>query len=220
MIKTPLLLIESSGPICSVALSDGLTYINSKATELPKQHIGQLAVLVRETLDAYNLKVSDLKLIALSAGPGSYTGLRVAYALVKGMVFNSEVAVASIPTHEIILRHIYSKGGILKQPSKVIMHARKDEYITYDYDKTLNLLGQTEVKYSQLLNISAEYEGNLVSDHTIDGISQLIKVQLEAKTMIEASIFRYNNQQTEAPELIAPIYYKPPYITTRKKKLI
>lgn len=82
-----ILLIETSSHRCDVAIAEGKTLLAECGSLDPKgyQHAEKLHVYLQEVLAAANLRVSDLDGIAVSAGPGSYTGLRIGVASAKGL---------------------------------------------------------------------------------------------------------------------------------------
>ncbi|PKP16540.1 MAG: tRNA (adenosine(37)-N6)-threonylcarbamoyltransferase complex dimerization subunit type 1 TsaB, partial [Bacteroidetes bacterium HGW-Bacteroidetes-23] len=70
--------IETSTKNCSVALAkEGEMIVCREIAEMGYSHAEKLHVFIEETLTEANLKFSDLKAIAVSQGPGSYTGLRI-----------------------------------------------------------------------------------------------------------------------------------------------
>ncbi len=89
--QKPVLSIETATPVCSVAirLADGTIY--ERSAEGKGVHSEQTFVFIHELLSRGKLAVEDLGAVIVSAGPGSYTGLRVASSAVKGLLFRTEV---------------------------------------------------------------------------------------------------------------------------------
>ncbi|KAA3633269.1 MAG: tRNA (adenosine(37)-N6)-threonylcarbamoyltransferase complex dimerization subunit type 1 TsaB, partial [Bacteroidetes bacterium] len=69
--------IESSGPVCSVCVSDGEQILSLKATEKVFQHTEKITLLIDECMEEAGIKLNDLDAVVISGGPGSYTALRV-----------------------------------------------------------------------------------------------------------------------------------------------
>ncbi|MDR1258645.1 MAG: tRNA (adenosine(37)-N6)-threonylcarbamoyltransferase complex dimerization subunit type 1 TsaB [Tannerellaceae bacterium] len=97
-----LLHIETSTTVCSVALSlDGESFFERASFDGPS-HAALSGVYVEEALAL--LRCRDMKpdAIAVSSGPGSYTGLRIGVSLAKGLCFGYDIPLISVPTLEII----------------------------------------------------------------------------------------------------------------------
>ncbi len=95
----PLILsIESTTNICSVALSKNKKLITLKETDIDNSHSKLLSVFIEKIITENNLTVSDLDAIAVSKGPGSYTGLRIGVSLAKGLCYGANLPLISINT--------------------------------------------------------------------------------------------------------------------------
>ena len=84
-----LLSIESGADVCSVVLSEDHQIVSIKEVEGSKAHAAHLPVNIDVLLREANLQVSDLDAIAISEGPGSYTGLRIGVSTAKGLCYAS-----------------------------------------------------------------------------------------------------------------------------------
>ncbi len=91
--------IETATKSCSVALArDGhLVAVKEKVSE-KYSHSEQLTVFIEQILQQEGLKVSDLDAIAVSSGPGSYTGLRIGVSTAKGLCYASDIPLISVST--------------------------------------------------------------------------------------------------------------------------
>ena len=93
-----ILLIETSTEACSVAISLGDKVISQEYIKEPKAHASMLAPLIETTLKRCNIEVKDLDAVAVSEGPGSYTGLRVGVSTAKGICFGKNILLIGIST--------------------------------------------------------------------------------------------------------------------------
>jgi len=93
-----IILIETSTSLCSTALVDGDSIVCSRRSEEPRAHAGKTAVFVNEMLEEAGWKVADCDAVAVSAGPGSYTGLRVGVSTAKGLCFGAGIPLISVGT--------------------------------------------------------------------------------------------------------------------------
>lgn len=97
-----ILMIETSTECCSVALSDGASILASRINETPRQHASQLAPYIQEVLEESRISASELDAVAVSEGPGSYTGLRVGVSTAKGLCFGAGKPLLGIDTLQIL----------------------------------------------------------------------------------------------------------------------
>ena len=93
--------LETATTNCSVSLAENGTTIAIKEHDTPNySHSEQLHLFIQEVLDKASLGFSDLDAIAVSKGPGSYTGLRIGVSAAKGLCFSLDIPLISIPTLE------------------------------------------------------------------------------------------------------------------------
>lgn len=89
--------IETSTDICSVSLSSNEGMIDKRENQ-SRNHASTTALYVEELLKANNLTVKDLAGVAVSKGPGSYTGLRIGTSTAKGMAYQAGIKLLAIDT--------------------------------------------------------------------------------------------------------------------------
>ena len=97
-----LLLIETSTDNCSVALFEGTTLLGERHTDTPKLQSSLLAPFVDEVLKEAGLRAADCDAVAVSEGPGSYTGLRVGVSTAKGVCFGAGIPLLGVSTLRIL----------------------------------------------------------------------------------------------------------------------
>lgn len=112
--KTILLGIESSGVACAVGLSaDGQLLLDISAN-IKNIHSQKLAPFVEYALQTAGLRTQEINAIVLSAGPGSFTGLRIGYSVAKGLAHALKIPLIEVPTLDV---WAYQAG---EQPSPVM----------------------------------------------------------------------------------------------------
>ena len=132
--QSHLLCIETTTTQCSVALcTNGDLSTLAQSNHENYQHAQLLHTYIDKVLSKHNLKPSDLAAIALSSGPGSYTGLRIGAAAAKGLCYANDIPLIAIPTLDIIAREIMPSDGHII----ATLDARRDEVYcaiyTHDY---------------------------------------------------------------------------------------
>ncbi len=106
-----ILAIETSASVCSVALSaDGQVVCNKESFE-GHSHASLAGVFVEECLSEMKRQELKLSAVAVSSGPGSYTGLRIGMSVAKGLCFGFGIPLIGIHTLDIMAGSILCKAG-------------------------------------------------------------------------------------------------------------
>lgn len=132
--------IDTSSPVCSVCIADRGQVVAHRDDLTGNQHASLLAILVRDTLHEAGLTARDLSAIALSSGPGSYTGLRIGTSLAKGLCYGLDLPLIAIPT---LMGMAWQMAATMTDASGVyvpMIDARRDDAYIAVYDAHLNLL--------------------------------------------------------------------------------
>ena len=104
-----ILLIETSASTLSVALSVDGTILAERVCREPRQQASLTAPLVKEVLDAASVRIQDCDAVAVSSGPGSYTGLRVGVSTAKGLCFGASLPLIAIGTLDVLVSGVADK---------------------------------------------------------------------------------------------------------------
>lgn len=134
--------IESSTTICSVAVSeDSHVICHSEEFEGPN-HARILAPMVQDALSFADSHAIPLDAVAISEGPGSYTGLRIGYSTAKGVCYGRNLPLLSIPTLEIMCVWPLIYGPELPEDALLcpMIDARRMEVYAAVYDRALRPL--------------------------------------------------------------------------------
>jgi len=99
---TLILSLETSSPVCSVALHQDGRLVGQSELRLEKSHSSHLSVLVNQLLENSQYTLRDLAAVAVSDGPGSYTGLRIGAAAAKGLCFALDLPLIAVSTLQAI----------------------------------------------------------------------------------------------------------------------
>lgn len=131
------LLIDTATPICSVALCKGQEIIYNKSEENAEGgHAARLGVLVEEALAIMQQEGQKLSAVGISAGPGSYTGLRIGSSLAKGLCHGFGVPLIAISTLQVMAIGYRKWAQIEDSKARLVpmIDARRQEVYTAIFD--------------------------------------------------------------------------------------
>jgi tRNA threonylcarbamoyladenosine biosynthesis protein TsaB len=90
--------LETSTNLCSVALCDSAGVIALRESDESKSHAAMVTVFIDELLKEQGIKAAALDAVAVSKGPGSYTGLRIGVSVAKGIAYGASIPLISVET--------------------------------------------------------------------------------------------------------------------------
>lgn len=125
-----ILALDSSGLVASVALAEDDTLIAEYTIQYKKTHSQTLLPMLEEIRDMVELDLSTVDAIAVAAGPGSFTGLRIGSATAKGLAFAMEKPIIPVPTLEGLAYQMYGTDALVCP----IMDARRSQVYTGIYE--------------------------------------------------------------------------------------
>ncbi len=155
--------IESSTSVCSVCLSKNGKKINGRETHEKNAHSKILTVFIEDILKEENLKAKELDAVAVSKGPGSYTGLRIGVSAAKGMAYGAGIPLIAVNT---LLNMSFGAGQKINAAGNYLfaplIDARRMEVYTQLFDKNLIPVNKTEAKIIDETSFSKELEENTI----------------------------------------------------------
>ena len=117
-----ILSVDSSAVTASCALTDGDEVIKSEFINAGLTHSETLLPMIKRVMTGHSFK--DLDAIAVTAGPGSFTGVRIGVATVKGLAFNNSIPCISVSTLEAIAYNSTNKNAVVC----AVMDARRMQF--------------------------------------------------------------------------------------------
>jgi len=208
--------IETSTTNCSVALSKNGAVVGIKEDNSSEySHAERLHVYIDEVLKTAKVTIDQLEAIAISKGPGSYTGLRIGVSAAKGLCYALSIPLISVPTLEALAHQVEAPKGVII----AMLDARRMEVYSAIYDSDYNEIRPTEAEvltsesYDDLLELSPVYFiGNGVAK-TKDIITHKNALFIEdklpsAKQMCALSYDKFNKNDFEDVAYFEPFYLK------------
>lgn len=225
-----ILSIETSTSVCSVALTENGKRLQDLKRFDEQSHSTHLTRLIKEVLEKANRAMSDLSAVAVSEGPGSYTGLRIGLSTGKGLCYTLGIPLIAIPTlmamaYEVKQQH--NEGALLVP----MIDARRMEVYTTTYSQ-----GLEEVEgLRPLILDERSFVETLASDKVLffgngaDKFKSLVKGNENANFLDDLSpsawavgllaVAKFEQSQFEDVAYFEPNYLKA-YQATKPKKLL
>ncbi len=221
-----ILCIETSSTNCSVAIYNKNTLVSLKEdNNKGYSHAESLHLFINEVLESAKIKIDDLDAIAVSKGPGSYTGLRIGVSSAKGLCYASNTPLISINTLESLARQlVISEGKIIP-----MLDARRMEVYTNVLDSNYKIIEETQA----LILDEKSFQQHLTSSKSYligSGVSKFKPlIQHEAVEFIEDAIpsakelgliayEKFLRNEFENVAYFEPFYLKDFQTTPPKKK--
>ena len=117
--------LDSSGLVAGVALIQDDVLIAEYTTDYKKTHSQTLLPMLDELRRMVDLDLKSIDLIAVAAGPGSFTGLRIGSATAKGLGLALDIPLAAVPTVDALAYNLYGCEQLICP----MMDARRGQYI-------------------------------------------------------------------------------------------
>ncbi len=193
-----ILALETSSPYSGVSVLDGETPLISLINHKPFRHVEELPIFVERLLKETGLSLKDISFIAISEGPGFFTGLRAGISYARALAFALDIPLLSVPTMEVIQR----------------------EYGLKDVELCFRLKGN-KVFYQRFENSTPQNEVKLVNITEIKPIYPLIIKEDAILPHIVGILAheKYIKGKNKIPDLdeIEPIYVQAPDVRKPEK---
>lgn len=224
--------IETSTNVCSVALSqDGICLYEDVNMEGPS-HAQVLAGYVKDAVSFADSHAIPIDAIAISKGPGSYTGLRIGVSEAKGVAYGRDAKLLSVPTLKLLTVPILLGHEELPEDALLcpMIDARRMEVYCALYDRALNEVVPTQAlvidsdSFKEYLDKQPIYFMGNGADKCVETIqhpnAHFIKnIVPRSKNMIPLAEMAMAKEQFEDVAYFEPFYLKE-FVATKSKKLL
>lgn len=223
-----ILSIETATKVCSVAIHNQGTLVAVAELHMANSHSEHLSMLIKNLLERSEVKRENLTAIAVSAGPGSYTGLRIGTSTAKGLCFALDIPLIAVDTLEALALTFakYTKNTLLCP----MIDARRMEVYCQIRDNALGVIQETEAKiidedsFSELLDSQKiAFFGN-GSEKCREVITHINATFIQDVTPSATSIGELAWSAFEKQEFEDLAYFEPHYLkefqAIKPKKLI
>ncbi len=212
--------IDTSSINCSVAVSENDQLLSLVEKIEANIHASQITLFIEEACKKANIRINDLNAVAVSKGPGSYTGLRIGVSTAKGICYALGIPLLAVDTLKSMTRAAiemyYDKEGIYVP----MIDARRMEVYTKVFDHELKELQETEAlildensfakfqSYSKKLIL---YGDGAEKTKSIVNSAEIIYLDLlypSSKDMVHDAFELFTNKQFEDTAYFEPYYLK------------
>lgn len=222
-----ILFIETSASALSVCLAeDGLILADRVCAE-PRQQAALTAPLVKEVLDAAGVTVKDCDAVCVSAGPGSYTGLRVGASTAKGLAFGAGIPLLAVGTLDVLVQGARCP---VDRPSFIVpmLDARRMEVYTAVYTPEGKRITPVEAHVVTAESFATQRaegkvlfvgDGALKCKEVLGGDGIFVDAQPLARNMVPLAFAAFKAGKFEDVAYFEPFYLKDFVATVSKKQL-
>lgn len=225
-----ILSIETATTVCSCSLSrDGEILLNRESYK-GQSHASLLGVFVNEMMEYARLNNLKIDAIAVSSGPGSYTGLRIGVSEAKGLSYGLGIPMIAIPTAKIMASMIRDKADQETLLCPMIDARRMEVYATF-FNQQLNVVRKTSADI-----IESDTYDNLLDEHKIvffgNGSAKCKEVSTHPNAIfiddvhpLASAMISLAEEAYAVKDFVDSAYFEPFYLkefvaTTPKNKII
>ncbi len=210
-----ILCIETATTNCSVAIAhNGKTLAVKEDYNGSYSHAEKLHLFIQEILEENNLKLSNLDAVAISTGPGSYTGLRIGVSAAKGLCFSLDIPLISVPTLTALANQVEQQGIVIP-----MLDARRMEVYAAVFDSAKEQI----LKTSAIILEPDSFQEYMERDQVYfigSGVEKFQKICRHpnanfienklpsAREMVEIAVFKHKKSDFENVAYFEPYYLK------------
>ena len=225
-----ILCIETSSTICSVSIVDQHQVIACEETSIAKNHSSVLVPLIDQLIQIANIEYHQLRAVAVSSGPGSYTGLRIGVSTAKGIAFAHNLPLIAIPTLDLLYANFINQNPKAKGLVIPMIDARRMEVYMY-----ARVIGQEETLLAEAKELVESSLNELIktneSIHVIGDAATKVQELIQhpsihyyttilptAKAFVHVAEEYWNLKRFVDVAYFEPFYLKETRITEKKIK--
>lgn len=215
-----ILSLETATTVCSVALHEDGKLLASQEFHVPQSTASKLSVMIDQLFKLADIAPSQLNAVAVSAGPGSYTGLRIGVATAKGFCYALNIPLIAINTLE-LMSYQLKQSSVVDENMLLcpMLDARRMEVYTLMMNHELKVIESTEAKVIDELSYQSWLTKNKIiffgngSDKCKGVISHenanfISDITPQASGLGALAFHKFNSNEFEDLESYEPFYLK------------
>lgn len=220
--KVKILSLESAGAVCSAALSYDDQIIAEYTIFAPSKHDKFLAEFAKRLLDDFNLKTDELSAVAVSAGPGSFTGLRISGSIAKALCFEGSPKLIAVPNLHAFAKQSIENAGKADMIYSATIKAQTNLLYYQDFSADMTALCEPQLIEKE------EYAKRDLSNTIICGSAAYlfdeyktdrVNTDFSAKLIAKRAIDMYRVCEFADANAYTPLYIQEFEVKTKKKNV-
>jgi len=207
-----ILALETATNLCSVCLANRDIPLIEHTIYIPNITDQMLAQIVKRIVDETNLTFDQLCAVAVSSGPGSFTGLRIGAAFAKGLCFDNKIKLVPVPTLSAMAFACLKFAQLIK-PERIIvvLPSHKDIYYYQFFDTDGNETSNVNLGTLDELRAIVRNNDFLYSSSPVDiPVANKLEIRnyLTAKHIAQFGWNLYTSGMTTSPADFVPQYHQ------------
>ncbi len=207
MLNKYILAIETSSSICGVAVIHNKEILSIEEENVRRKHAELLPEITKSSLNNIKMTLDDIDAIAISIGPGSFTGLRIGLGFSKGMAYAKDLPIVPVPS---MLSLAYSLRE--HEPTQGILHshANKVFFQTFCWENNIPFpnkeprVGAID-EYLQVLSHGFHYN----CEDLLPNLKQLQLAKLSSSNIAQLASIHFEDLVVNEPFSLEPSYFAP-----------
>lgn len=227
-----LIAIETATDICSIAYIHNGICKNIIEEKIPRQHAEKLPLFYDELVNNTGLTLSEIDAIAISIGPGSFTGLRIGLSYAKGLAYSHQKPLIPVPT----MQSLIEGSGVKGDDVVVVMYSHGNKYFLRDQEigDSSNSNSRFTHHVSRINVLTCESVNDLSIDLStvtvvhwncdklfdgLENVGKIISVKPSARLIGELAHQNYDKWVVKKPYKLVPDYVSPFKIGSLKSEV-
>ncbi len=201
-----ILAIETSTEVCGISYFENDEMKEIEEEEIPRKHATTLPMFYKSLQDKANFELNKLDGIAVSIGPGSFTGLRIGLSYAKGLAYSHDLPIIPVPTLEAIALKCNHDT-----PFHVLLFSHRDMIYHQPFSAAGQSISKPKVnKWDDLeLIVGDETLFHVNCDTFTKSKTHAINVHATAENIGELALINFNDWVVKKPYTLVPNYIAP-----------
>ena len=221
-----ILSIETSTKTCSIALHKNKELLSEYSLHIHNSHSAVISQMIQNTLSNVSLTLKDVSAVAVSEGPGSYTGLRIGISTAKGLAYALDLPIIKISTLQAMAQEVskYAGQSLLfpmidaRRMEVYTMQIHQGNIIKHPYPLILDSNTFDSIQEEIILFGNGSEKCKTLYPHKTN-ISIIDNITPTAKNVGELAIKKFEEHKFEDIQLLEPFYLKEFYTPKAKNPL-